>query len=99
MGKTILFSHGTNRARGVAILIKPGFDIAVTDLYQDGSGRFKIVHAKLQDTPFKLVNSYAPNPEEKRVNFYRNRRKNTRHKIDINDNIIIGGDWNVIQNP
>ena len=60
-GGTILFSHWTNRARGVAILIKPGFNVAITDVHQDSSGCLIIVDAKLQDTPFKLVNTWKTN--------------------------------------
>lgn len=97
-GGTILFSHGTSRARGVAILIKPGFDISIIDLYQDSVGRFVIVDAKIQDTSFKLVNIYAPNSEENQINFYHHLRKKMKDNIDATENIKIGGDWNVIQN-
>lgn len=97
-GGTILFSHGSNRARGVAVLIKPGLDFTLIELNQDQTGRYIILDAKIQDKSFKLVNLYAPNSEDDQTNFYRHLRKKLSHKLEVQDNIILGGDWNVIQN-
>ena len=97
--ETFLFSDGTNRAIEVAILIKPWLDMALTHLHLDSSGGFLIVDAKLPDTPFKLVNVYAPNSKENEGSFYHHLGKNITHEIDIYDNTIIGWDGNVIQNP
>ena len=52
-----------------------GFDIAVTDLYLDSLGHFIIIDVKLQNTPFNVVNIYAPNSEAKQVGFYHHLRK------------------------
>jgi len=42
-GAEILFSHGSTNARGVAVLIKKGFDIDVMLTQTDSSGRLLLL--------------------------------------------------------
>ena len=98
-GGNILFSHGTSHARGVCILIKPGFDVNVSNMYTDNTGRYLLAEVTIQDTDFKLINIYAPNNEENQVNFYRILGHQIQSKIDRQDHILLGGDFNVIVNP
>jgi hypothetical protein len=44
MGGKICWCHGSNNSRGVAILVKPGFDYEIILEYEDDSGRFLMVN-------------------------------------------------------
>ena len=55
------FSHGSNNAIGVAILVRSGFDINIDALKRDGQGRLLVIKGKLEDSAFTIVNIYAPN--------------------------------------
>ncbi len=98
-GGNILFSHGSSHARGVMMLIKPGFDAKVVDAHPDNIGRLLIANMVIQDTKFTIVNIYAPNYEDNQVNFYRNLRRQLNETTERGDRIMLGGDLNFIMNP
>ena len=58
------------------------------------NGRFIILDIKTEDLCFTLVNLYAPNEDD--PHFFQN-VKNRILEIDC-DNIILGGDFNLIKN-
>ena len=58
-GKTF-FSHGTNHSRGVLILVKEQLDFRLQSLKVDSQGRYVLLEALIQDSPFALLNIYAP---------------------------------------
>ena len=91
--------HGTNHARGVMILLKPGMDVDILNIHQDDIGRVLLVEAKIKDTVFKLLNIYSPNCENSQVQFYRFIQKFMKRHMTSNDNILLAGDFNVILNP
>ena len=98
-GRKIIFSHGTKHARGVIILLRPGFDIEIENIYRDEIGRLLFLDVKIQDNPFKICNIYAPNNEESQKHFYQYLKKQLLQKSSRDHNIICGGDFNVIFNP
>jgi exonuclease III len=98
-GRKIIFSHGTRHGRGVLVLIRPGLDIKINDVYSDDIGRLLLLDAKIQDVDFKLCNIYAPNTEESQIHFYQWLKRLLNRKVDRGDRILIGGDFNVIFNP
>ena len=57
----IYFAHGSIHSRGVAILIRKGFDFELKSLRSDEEGRYLILKANIQDVTFLLINVYAPN--------------------------------------
>ena len=60
--RTVFCSHGTNNARGVAILIRNNFDCTVEESgIVDSKGRFIILKVLLSREPALLVNIYARN--------------------------------------
>jgi len=61
MGATLICSHGANKARGVAILIRNNFDCVVEELVIDMNGRVIILKVLLSGEPTLLVNIYGPN--------------------------------------
>lgn len=98
-GRKIIFSHGTRHGRGVMILLKPGLDIEIGNTLKDNIGRLLLLDAKIQDTPFKICNIYAPNNEDSQLQFYNHLNNLLTLHLNKEDKIIIGGDFNVIFNP
>ena len=98
-GGQIVFSHGSSHSRGVLILIKPGLDAKVVSVHSDNIGRFLLVDATIQDTQFKLVNIYAPNNDNDQLNFYHYIHRQINQNIHSGDKVLIGGDFNLIQDP
>lgn len=95
-GGKIFFSNGTNHARGVAILIKPGSDIDATEIYKDNIGRILLLKAIIQGTAFNLLNIYAPNAEDAQIGFYRSLKQLLSAKINYDEKLLMVGDLNVI---
>jgi len=56
----MFLSHGSNNARGVAILVM-SFDIIIDAVKRDGQGRLFVIKGKLEHSAFTIVNIYAPN--------------------------------------
>ena len=52
------FAHGSKHSRGVAILIRKGFDFETIDVVVDPNGRFIIVKASIQGDIVYIINVY-----------------------------------------
>ena len=100
-GGKIIFCHGARNSRGVLILVRKGLDFIITDFAKDDQGRNLEINCMIQGSPFKLINVYAPNTEMSRLNFLKNLKQQIKRENvdDFRDNIILGGDFNLIQNP
>ena len=99
-GGSMFFSHGSNNARGVAILFRSGFDVNLEAVKRDGQGRFLVIKGKLEDSAFTIVNIYAPNVDRCSLQFFENLQGHLlEFGISDEDNIIIGGDLNCLLNP
>ena len=98
-GRQIIFSHGTNHGRGVMILIRPKFEMEVLNTFRDDMGRMLFLDTKVQDTYFKICNVYAPNTEDAQFHFYHRLRNKLQRETKENTKILLGGDFNFIQNP
>ena len=99
-GAALFCSHGTNNARGVAILIRNNFDCIVEESVSDTNGRFIVLRVTLSREPVLLVNVYGPNRDSDSVNFYRTLLETiVNKKLDTIENIIVGGDFNSPLNP
>ena len=55
----MLFSHVSNHSKGTLVLVKQGLDFEQKSVLCDPNGRFIILEAVVQDTPFLFVNIYA----------------------------------------
>ena len=94
-GSRSVFSHGTTMSKGVAILFKSGCPIIINNSVIDENGRFIICDVSFNDRKLVLCNIYAPNDDE--PEFF-------NHIFQIIDNdysdreLIIGGDFNFVQN-
>ena len=68
--------------------------------YIDTEGRYILVEATIQDSPFVLVNLYAPTKSRKQCKFFDD-FKSALDELDLDPDceIIIGGDFNTHLNP
>ena len=91
------FAHGTKHSRGVAILIRKGFDFQPIDVIHDCNGRYIFLKALIQGELVYVINIYAPNIESDKAAFFKIiHDKLNNLNINVNDVICIGGDWNTI---
>ena len=91
----MLFSHGSNH-KGTLLLVKQGLDFEQKSVLYDPNGRFIILEAVVQDTPFLFVNIYAPNKIHEQEAFFQKIERNLdSYDFDPNSKIVIGGDFNI----
>ena len=93
-GGGIFFSHGTNRQKGVCILIKSSYDLSVTSHFSDPEGRIVIINLIIHKVKLSICNIYALNNLVQQNNFIQGLNEALLSNAEI-DNVIIGGDWNV----
>ncbi len=82
-------SHGTQRARGVSIMVSSQIEVDATLIDKDSRGRWVKVGFVFEDTVYKLLNIYAPNNERERTSFFQ------ELNMIAKDCDIIVGDFNV----
>ena len=99
--KNAFFSNGKSNARGTMVLLRKGFEILKEKLITDSQGRHIIFKAKIQETPFYLINLYAPNNDkEELIDFYSKVKTIIENEgINALNNIIIGGYFNCPLDP
>ena len=94
-GGKILYSHGTNRKKGVCILISPQFnEFQIEYSCSDSEGRIVLANININSAEISLCNIYAPNNLQVQNTFV----KDLNHFLLSNANVsrlIVGGDWNV----
>ena len=66
----MFFSHGTDHSRGVLTLVKDRLDFALQSLKVDSQGQYVLLEAFIQDSPFALLNIYAPNKCAEQCDFF-----------------------------
>ena len=95
-GSKWIASSGQTNARGVAILLNPKFRAKVVSRKTDHEGRYVFCRIKTEDNiEYSLCNIYAPNQDN--PGFFKSVFK-TVFKF-ANENIIIGGDFNMTLHP
>lgn len=97
----IFFAHGSTHSRGVAILIRKGFDFKSKSSRSDEEGRYLILEASIQDANFLLVNIYAPNVISKQSSFFLTLSDliSEQGQSAPDCKILLGGDFNVTLDP
>ena len=89
------FFHSFNgNSKGVAILFKNSFSYTIKKVITDTDGRLLILNMLLNDLNVTIANVYGPNVDD--PVFY----KYFKTKIEEfeNSHLILGGDYNVVQN-
>ena len=94
-GSKILYSHGTNNSRGVALLFPHKSEYTVEGYASDDDGRRLIVHLENQGCKLTIVNVYAPTQDcaSEQGNFYKDLQSELED-LDLN-HTVIGGDLNI----
>ena len=91
-----LSSFGSTHSRGVSILYDRRLKMEVENQIVAKDGRKILMNLKINDTPFTIINLYAPTNYIDRNLFFKKTlfwmKRNARHRI------IIGGDLNCVQN-
>ena len=97
-GGKCLFSYGTKHSKGTIILYKQGLDVEVMQTKSDIEGRYIIIRANIQGESFIIVNVYAPTKVTGKDIFFKKLMTELQNvNVTINDRLILGGDWNTIQ--
>ena len=99
-GSKIIFSHGTNEARGVCILLP--FEYQVLDIektWVDAAGRIAMIRIKFENESYTLINVYAPtkNNLQDQLEFLNILKTLVLENDD--SSLILGGDFNTYLNP
>ena len=93
------FSHGTTAKKGVCTMIPKSLVKKVCNVEQDENGRILAIQIVIDKIKYTIINVYLPTQ-----NFMQD-QINTLDKLDsmmdnFNDSVIIvGGDFNIIQDP
>ena len=58
--KNIIFSHGSSRSRGVAVILPESYNYTINSKEIDSEGRYIALNLTVDETQFFLINSYAP---------------------------------------
>ena len=96
--KNSLFSLGTSRRKGVAILFNDKLreifpDMKVSHINIDTRGRFIKCILTINDCKFRILGVYAPNNPLLRIQFFLDLAEVINDGVDDAENIC-GGDWN-----
>ena len=93
----MFFSHGTGHSKGVLILVRDHLDFKLQSVKVDSQGRYILLEATIQDSPFLLLNIYAPNKCSEQCDFFKTISEVLKCSFTILDySVIVGGDFNVI---
>ncbi len=94
-GGSCLWSRGTNRSRGVAILVKPGLDCNISNIRKDRAGRVICAMIVLNGKEINVMNIYAPTFPRERKRFF----EGLWNFKPGNINLVLAGDFNCIEDP
>ena len=90
----IIVNHGTNTARGVAILLHSRLECSVKQKRCDNEGRILNIVLELENHTLNIINIYAPQTDSERRAFF----SGLCNFISEDFDNIIGGDYNCIEN-
>lgn len=92
-GGKSFWSNGTKQARGVAILTSEKINVIPNTVKTDNEGRIVRLRFEWESCKYTALNVYAPNKNKSTFFGLLN-----DDWVDKNDNIILGGDFNCIEN-
>ena len=94
------FSHGSCHSKGTMILVKEHLDFKLISSKIDPLGRYIFWEDEIQDSPFVLLNIYAPNKCAEQCVFLSKLSEELKDFVtDEDKSVVIGGDFNVILDP
>ena len=92
--RNIIFSHGTNRSRGVAIILPKNYDYVINNEVCDNEGRHIALDITIDGNRFWILNCYAPTSDFPVQQLEWLKKIQTLIEQASDMNIIIGGDLN-----
>ena len=95
----MFFSHGSCHSKGVLILVRDHLDFKLQSVKADEEGRYISLLAMIQDSPFLLLNIYAPNKCAEQCDFFKTVAEELKTNVSSECSIVVGGDFNVIFYP
>lgn len=97
-GSKILFCHGTNHSRGVAILFPHKMNVIINKYSCDINGRRQTAHLLYEESNICIINIYAPTQDQidEQSTFIQALYDELR-TVDL-QNTVIGGDFNLYLN-
>ena len=91
----ILYSHGTNRKKGVCIFISPHFNgFQIEYSCSDSEGRIILANLNINSVQISLCNIYAPNKLQVQNTFVKDLNQFLLSNAIVS-RLIVGDDWNV----
>ena len=94
------FAHGSSNSRGVAILLRNGFDCVIKRKFIDSAGRYIGIETQISDESYFLPNVYGPNNDNQAPQFYWKLQSMLKSEDFVyEDKTIIGRDFNCPLNP
>ena len=92
----MILSHGSNHSRGVLILINEQLEYEIKNTVIDDEGRYILLEMTIQESPFLLLNLYAPTKLNEQIVFFQEILSVVQSaNFDTECKVIIGGDFNV----
>lgn len=88
------WSFGQWHSCGVGILLGSKFDYNFVSFRHDFEGRLLVLDIDVNNTKLRLVNVYCPNNAKERKEFI----DNLNVYLSTSRKIILGGDWNFVEN-
>ena len=97
----IFFGHGSNRSCGVLILVRESLEFDLKSKLTDECGRYILLNATVQGCNYIMGNIYAQNKAREQCSFFEKLQEKFDSFFIDNENhkIIIGGDFNVVNDP
>ena len=92
-GKSFWNSEEKTKSSGVAIFTKNNLKIQINTINQDKQGRILSLNLTFEKQNYQILNIYAPTRNSEKLKFYKHLHK----YININDNVILGGDFNDVE--
>ena len=97
-GADIIFSHGTNDSKGVAILLPScnSYKVETEKSWRDDNGRIALTRFKCEGESYTIINIYAPTKK------FQKRQLDVLNTIIMENedsSLILGGDFNTYLNP
>lgn len=98
-GGSIIYSHGSQNSRGVAILLARNFSPAIITQISDHEGRFLGADLELEDHSLSVCSIYAPTQDKPKdqISFFNN-MQGLVEELNGTD-LILAGDFNCTLNP
>ena len=91
------FNHGTNHSKGVAIFVRKYYSEQI-EHFVHLDGRALAIRLKVGENSYFILNVYAPTKHNEKERFYNNLLKWLQKVKQVNDSLVLGGDWNCVQN-